>query len=101
MTALAGNLERFVDRPIVDMTDLQGSYDFALDVTEEDYRAMLIRPASTRASAFLRRRLDLLDGATLPSLFEAMQKLGLKMDARKAPLDVVVIDEARKTPTDN
>ena len=48
MTALAGNLERFVDRPIVDMTDLKGSYDFALDVTEEDYRAMLIRAGRDR-----------------------------------------------------
>jgi uncharacterized protein (TIGR03435 family) len=45
--------------------------------------------------------LRLLDGASLPSLFDAMQKVGLKLDARKAPLDVLVIDEARKTPTDN
>jgi len=30
-----------------------------------------------------------------------MQKVGLKLDARKAPLDVVVVDGARKTPTDN
>jgi uncharacterized protein (TIGR03435 family) len=101
MTALAGNLERFVDRPIVDMTDLQGSYDFALGVSEEDYRAMLIRSAVTAGISLPPQALRLLDGATLPSLFEAMQKLGLKMDARKAPLDVVVVDEARKTPTDN
>ncbi len=101
MTALAGNLERFVDRPIVDMTDLKGSYDFALDVTEEDYRAMLIRAAVTAGVSLPPQALRLLDGASLPSLFDAMQKLGLKMDARKAPLDVVVIDEARKTPTDN
>jgi uncharacterized protein (TIGR03435 family) len=101
MTALAGNLERFVDRPIVDMTDLPGTYDFALDVSAEDYRAMLIRSAVTAGISLPPQALRLLDGATLPSLFEAMQKLGLKMDARKAPLDVVVIDEARKTPTDN
>ena len=101
MTALAGNLERFVDRPIVDMTDLKGSYDFALDVTDEDYRAMLIRAGLNAGVSLPPQALRLLDGATLPSLFEAMQKLGLKMDARKAPLDVVVIDEARKTPTDN
>jgi len=101
MTALAGNLERFVDRPIVDMTDLQGSYDFALDVTDEDYRAMLIRAGLNAGVSLPPQALRLLDGATLPSLFEALQKLGLKMDARKAPLDVVVIDEARKTPTDN
>jgi uncharacterized protein (TIGR03435 family) len=43
----------------------------------------------------------LLDGATLPSLFDSLQKVGLKLDARKAPMDVLVIDEVRKTPTDN
>jgi len=101
MTALAANLERFVDRPIVDMTDLKENYDFALEVTDEDYRAMLIRAAVTAGIRLPPQALRLLDGAPLPSLFDAMQKLGLKMDARKAPLDVVVVDEARKTPTDN
>lgn len=101
MTTLAANLERFVDRPIVDMTDLKGTYDFALDVTEEDYRAMLIRAGLNAGVSLPAQALRVLDGATLPSLFEAMQKVGLKLDARKAPLDVLVIDEARKTPTDN
>jgi uncharacterized protein (TIGR03435 family) len=32
---------------------------------------------------------------------DAFQQAGLKLDARKAPLDFVVIDQARKTPTDN
>jgi len=101
MSALAGNLERFVDRPIVDMTDLKGSYDFALDITDEDYRVMLIRAGLNAGVSLPPQALRLLDGASTPSLFDAMQKLGLKLDARKAPLDVVVIDSARKTPTDN
>jgi uncharacterized protein (TIGR03435 family) len=101
MTALAGNLERFLDRPIVDMTDLKGSYDFALDVTPEDYRAMLIHAAVAAGVSLPPEALRLLDGASTPSLFDAMQKVGLKLDARKAPLDMVVVDDARKTPTDN
>jgi len=101
MSALAGNLERFVDRPIVDMTDLKGSYDFALDITDEDYRVMLIRAGVNAGVSLPPQALRLLDGASTPSLFDAMQKVGLKLDARKAPLDVVVIDSARKTPTDN
>jgi len=101
MTALAGNLERFVDRPIVDMTDLQGSYDFALDITDEDYRVMLIHAGVNAGVSLPPQALRLLDGASTPSLFDAMQKVGLKLDARKAPLDVVVVDGARKTPTDN
>ena len=35
------------------------------------------------------------------ALSVALQQIGLKLDARKAPLDVLVIDDALKTPTDN
>lgn len=101
MPAFAATLERFVDRPIVDMTDLKGSYDLAIDVTQEDYRAMLIRAGVNAGVSLPPEALRLLDGATVPSLFDAMQKLGLRLDARKAPLDLLVIDDARKTPTEN
>ena len=101
MTALAGNLERFVDRPIVDMTNLPGSYDFSLDLTEEDYRVMLIRAGVNAGVTLPPQALRLLDGASPVSLFDAMQKLGLKLDATRAPLDLLVIDDARKTPTEN
>jgi uncharacterized protein (TIGR03435 family) len=101
MPALAGSLERFMDRPIVDMTDLKGSYDFALDVTQEDYRAMMIHAAVAAGVTLPPEAMRLLDGASLASLYDAAQKVGLKLDARKAPLDLLVIDEARKTPTAN
>ena len=101
MASFAGILERFVDRPMVDLTDLKGSYDLALDVNEEDYRVMLIRAGMNAGVSLPPQALRLLDGATLASLLDAMQKVGLKMDARKAPLDLLVIDDARKTPTDN
>jgi uncharacterized protein (TIGR03435 family) len=98
---IAGTLERFMDRPIVDMTDLKGAYDVTLEVTQEDYRAMLIHAAVAAGVSLPPEALRLLDGASMPSLFEAVQKVGLKLDARKAPLDMVVVDNGRKTPTDN
>jgi uncharacterized protein (TIGR03435 family) len=101
MASLAEILERFVDRPIVDMTDLTGTYDVSLPVTDDDYRVMLIRAGLNAGVSLPPQALRLLDGASTPSLFEAMQKLGLKLDARKAPLDVVAVDEMRKTPTEN
>jgi uncharacterized protein (TIGR03435 family) len=101
MANLARGLELYTDRPIVDRTDLTGTYDFTLEITAEDYQAMLVRAAVTAGLTLPPEALRLLDGASLPSLFDAMQKVGLKLDARKAPLDVLVIDEARKTPTDN
>jgi uncharacterized protein (TIGR03435 family) len=42
------------------------------------------------------------DGDTGPGLFTAVQEqLGLKLEARKAPLDLLVIDHLEKLPTDN
>ena len=35
MEAVAGTLERFLDRPIIDATELKGSYDFSVAVTPE------------------------------------------------------------------
>ena len=101
MANVARGLELYTDRPIIDMTDLTGTYDFTLEITAEDYQAMLIRAAVTAGLTLPPGALRMLDGATLPSLFDAMRKVGLKLIARKAPLDVLVIDEARKTPTDN
>jgi uncharacterized protein (TIGR03435 family) len=94
-------LELYTDRPVVDMTGLTGTYDFTLEVTAEDYQAMLIRAAVSAGVTLPPQALRLLDGASIPSLFDSVQKIGLKLDARKAPLDTIVVDDARKTPTDN
>jgi uncharacterized protein (TIGR03435 family) len=102
MTVFAANLERFADRPIVDMTGLTPKYDFAVDLTPEDYQAMLMRAAIQAGVALppevLRMAAEHSSGG---GLSDALQQVGLRLDARKAPLDVLVIDEALKTPTDN
>jgi uncharacterized protein (TIGR03435 family) len=102
MPSLSGTLERFLDRPILDMTDLKGSYDFSIDVTTDDYRAMLIRSAVVAGVVLPPDVLRFLDGVSSPeSLFDGLAKLGLKLEPRRAPLDVLVIDGALRTPTEN
>jgi uncharacterized protein (TIGR03435 family) len=102
MAALAATLERFLDRPVVDMTDVKGSYDFSFDVTAEDYQAMLIRSAVVAGVILPPAVLRLIEGSPTPtSLFDSMEKLGVKLVARKAPLDVLVVDKVLKTPTEN
>jgi uncharacterized protein (TIGR03435 family) len=101
MEQFAANLERFADRPIVEMTGLMGQYDLAFDVNPDDYRPMLIRSAVYAGVALPPQALRLLDGSSSAALGDALQQIGLKLEARKAPLDVLVIDDALKTPTAN
>ena len=101
MLDFADTLGRFTDRPVVDMTDLKGAYDFVLKFTPEDYRAMLIRSALAAGLVLPPEAMRLLEFSSGDSLFSAIQTLGLKLDPRKAPLDVLVIDHAEKTPAEN
>jgi uncharacterized protein (TIGR03435 family) len=102
MAIFTTQLERYVDRPIVDMTGLTGQYDFALDFTPEDYRAMLMRVAVSAGVTLPPEVMRMLDNSSIGgALGDALQQVGLKVEARRAPLDVLVIDEALKTPTAN
>jgi uncharacterized protein (TIGR03435 family) len=81
MTGLTDKLSRFADRPVVEKTNLAGSYEFKLDWAPD--------PTVSDATA-------------LPSLFTAIEKqLGLKLEATKEPMEVTVIDQIAKVPTDN
>jgi len=101
MTAFADTLARFMDRPIIDLTGLKPSYDFTLEFTPEDYRAMQIRSAIAAGVILPPEALRLLEGNSGDSLFAAIAALGLKLDTRKAPLEVMVIDAMLKSPTEN
>jgi uncharacterized protein (TIGR03435 family) len=96
---LATMLERYVDRPILNMTNLKGTYDVTLNVTPEDYRAMLVQAAVKSGVTLPPEALRLMDGNPVASLSDAFEAVGLKMVARKAPLDLLVVDQVSKTPT--
>lgn len=101
MKTFADTLARFTDRPVIDMTGLTPSYDFTLDFTPEDYRAMQIRSAIAAGVVLPPEAIKLLEGNSGDSLFSSIAALGLKLDTRKAPLEVMVIDEVLKAPTEN
>ena len=62
---------------------------------------MLIRSAVVAGVVLPPELLRMLDGSSPASLFDSLQKTGLRLEPRKAPLDVLVIDGALKTPTEN
>jgi uncharacterized protein (TIGR03435 family) len=98
MVGLADMLARFMDRPVLDMTGIQGVYDFTLQFAQEDFSAMLIRAAVVAGVTMPPEALKLLDSASSDSVFAALDTVGLKLEARKAPL---VIDQVEKTPSEN
>jgi uncharacterized protein (TIGR03435 family) len=101
MAAMAETLTRFVDRPVLDMTDVKGRYDVTLDVTPEDYTALMIRSAINAGVVLPPQALRLLDNAPGNPLAPALQQSGLALEPRKAPLDVIVVDSSLKAPTEN
>jgi uncharacterized protein (TIGR03435 family) len=102
MGRIADTLSRYMDKPVVDMTGAPANtyYDLSFDITPDDYRTMLIRSAIS-AGVTLPPGAERLADAPTDSLSAAMEGAGLKMDSRKAPLDVMMIDHAEKTPTEN
>jgi uncharacterized protein (TIGR03435 family) len=99
MAGFAGFINRYCERPVVDMTQLEGAYEMDFDVSGEEVRA-----AAQAHGVALQPRPEGGEGASDPtgvSLASSLKKLGLKLEARKMPAEVIVVDEARKVPTEN
>ena len=101
MERFAGLATRFLDRPLVDFTGLTGRYDLTLDLPPEDYTAMMIRAAVGQGIQLPPQALQLLNAGSSNPLKASMEKAGFRLDARNAPLDILVIDSIAKAPTEN
>jgi len=89
LTKVLGNR---LGRPIVDDTGLTGKYDFRLDFVPEDLSSA---PASNPEPAVA-------EPGAAADLFGALQEqLGLKLRPAKGPVEVLIVDHAERTPTQN
>ena len=87
MGEIAEQISREVGRPVIDETGLKGRYEIHLDLT-----AYL-----TKANGASDGQLDLMS-----ILFTGFQDLlGLKLEPGRDKVDMLVIDHAEKTPTEN
>jgi bla regulator protein blaR1 len=96
VAGLAGELTLNLDRPVIDRTGIQGSYDFMLEWTpalgEGGRDAIGLPPRAEPPRATDTNR---------PSIFTALQEqLGLKLESQKGPVDMLVIDRVEK-PSEN
>ena len=106
LSALADMLGNQLGNPVVDKTGLTGNYDFTLEFAPEPGRMMgpfggLPPPPPPPPGAVPGPgQADAQSEA--PALLTAIQEqLGLKLEQKKGPLDLVVIDHAEKVPTEN
>lgn len=98
--AIAAVLERFTDRPMMDLTELKGTYDFEFTVTPEETQTLMIRAAIAAGVQLPPQALQLADNGGNP-LEGAVEQLGLKLDSRRMPVEIIIVDQVQKTPTDN
>lgn len=101
MDTLVDTLAGFVDLPVVNRTNLDGYYDISLELTPEDYRTMMIRAGLNNGVTLPPQALKLLETASNASLFDAIDRVGLKMESRKEPLNVINVDQLSKNATEN
>lgn len=87
MSDLAQGISGEIGRPVVDATGLKGRYEIHMDVS----------PYVAAANAADAGKLDVMG-----ILFTGLQDLlGLKLESRKQSVDVLVIDHAEKSPSEN
>lgn len=105
-------LTQFADRQVVDMTELKGPYQVVLELPMQELMNMAKKvmpeyagvmgggtPGGAAPSSGLAGV-----GASDPSggsIFQAVQQLGLKLDARKVDTDTIVVDDVLKEPSEN
>jgi uncharacterized protein (TIGR03435 family) len=105
MAGFADVLTQFMDRPVVDTTELKGSYQISLDVPVQAMTGMSFAQkvaAFAGFGSFGARGASVSDSENLsPTIIQAVKRLGLDLQPRKAPVETLVVDHAEKTPTAN
>lgn len=79
MTEVAANIGRAAGRPVIDRTAVQGGYDFDLKWVPDEILRAATRPP---------------DGPSFAVALE--EQLGLRLEATRAPLDVVVVESVER-----
>jgi uncharacterized protein (TIGR03435 family) len=72
---------------VVDETELSGPFDFSIDFSP--FAELTAAPGAEE------------DQSRIITIFMAVKTLGLKLEPAKRPLEVLVIDAADRTPTEN
>ena len=97
VSALADLLSSILGRPVVDRTGLTGDYRIDLDIPREDMQNVARALGMGGPAAASGVPTD--PGGS--SMFQAVEKFGLRLDSRKERIEMLVIDHIEKVPTAN
>ncbi|MBZ5617921.1 MAG: TIGR03435 family protein [Acidobacteriia bacterium] len=95
MADLVGFVENWTDRPLIDKTGIERLYD----IESEGWLPMRPRQPPSPGTPPSAEDLAFSDPA-IPTLFMIFERLGLKMEPQKAPIETYVIDHVER-PTEN
>jgi uncharacterized protein (TIGR03435 family) len=96
---LAERLSATLPKPVVDATGLTGRYDYVL--TYASGNVMLpARGGAPAGDPNTPLGASAIEPLT-PIEAEVQSQLGLKLESRKAPVEVLLVDHAEITPTEN
>ena len=109
MQDLAQRLSQQLNRPVTDATGLTAKYDFTLTYAPEGMTGMAPvmigapPPPPPSGGGAPGAGPGMPEGdAPPPNLFSALQSdLGLKLEAKKGPVDMIIVDHIEKTPVEN
>jgi uncharacterized protein (TIGR03435 family) len=103
MADFAERLTRQLSRPVTDVTGLKAKYDFILTFSPEGMSGPMgpmVPPAGAVPAGGPVGAPP--DAEVPPDIFAAVQaQLGLKLEAKKGPVEMIVIDHIEKTATGN
>jgi uncharacterized protein (TIGR03435 family) len=94
MQELADALSGILERPTINRTDLEGRYDFRANL--QSIPAGLSLADQKRASIE-----NPGDSPDSPVFTNLQEQLGLKIEPKKAPIPLIVVDHAEKVPAEN
>jgi uncharacterized protein (TIGR03435 family) len=112
LARLCDMLSNVTDRPVIDLTELKGIYEIDLSWTPDDNErlggrlpmGMAPPPGGPPPSAGPPPAGGPPEGASDPglTLAQALEtNYGLKLEAKRNPADILVVDRAEKVPTEN
>jgi uncharacterized protein (TIGR03435 family) len=87
---ISTTLQSWAGRPIVDKTALSGLFDFKLQFSPEGLSGVPVPPPGIGPAGPVGAPAAAAD--PVPSLFTAIQELGLRLESAKGPVEVLVID---------